>query len=76
MASTLLDELTTQPSLKCKFCVWLETLTPAQRAEWTDALALPEVKTGAALRVARKKGYVGNDHGVLARHRANHYLPQ
>jgi hypothetical protein len=63
--TTLIDELRSDQGKPntCALCAWLQTLTDADRKEWSEALGDRSFTHTSILRAARKRGYA---HGVTS----------
>ncbi len=70
MTVSLIDELKADqdPRSQCKFCVWLETRTKGEQAEWAAAMLDRSFTDTSIYRAAQKRGYTGSD-GSPAGHR-------
>lgn len=70
--TSLLDELKADqdPRLQCRFCVWLESLSPKDRHEWATAMADRSFTNTSLLRASKKRGYPHGE-GSLVTHRKN-----
>lgn len=68
---SLLEELRADqdPRTQCRFCVWLETRTKTEQAEWAEACGDRAFTHASIFRAAQKRGYT-NGKGSVESHRA------
>lgn len=67
------DELVGGTTLACKLCAFLARQSPADQAEWNEALALPVkvVSNTVVVAALKRRGEDLNETSVR-RHRSNH----
>ena len=72
---TLADEVaaeTRATGTRCTFCVWLESLPPADQAEWDQLVADKQRQHAAIRRVAHKHGSPAGLSGIATHRNAAH----